>query len=74
MCEDVYLHQVTRERRGWSKKVLPSIPVPSPARSVSTEQGLKTAEDTRKSLETWLPREEWFGINPLLVRDRDPCA
>jgi len=27
----------------------------------------KQPEDTRKALESWLPREEWIPINPLLV-------
>lgn len=29
--------------------------------------GIKTPEDTRKALESWLPREYWRGINHLLV-------
>lgn len=27
----------------------------------------KTAEHTRKELESWLPKELWYEINPLLV-------
>ncbi|GJP35453.1 hypothetical protein CLOM_g19978 [Closterium sp. NIES-68] len=32
-----------------------------------TDAKAKTPEDTRISLQQWLPREEWLGINPLLV-------
>ena len=30
-------------------------------------EGAKTPEDTRKSLESWLPEEKWIEINWLLV-------
>ena len=36
-------------------------------RSVVGSPKKKTPEDTRAALESWLPREEWIEINPLLV-------
>ena len=37
------------------------------SRRLGWTRGAKSAEATRKQLETWLPREHWQDLNPLFV-------
>jgi endonuclease-3 len=58
ICVDTHVHRIS-ERLGW---------VPAVALGVNgTPRKNRTAEDTRKCLEGWLPQAEWVDINPLLV-------
>jgi endonuclease-3 len=57
ICVDVHVHRIT-ERLGWT---------PERAIGKNGSPRKKTPEDTRASLESWLPRDEWIEINPLLV-------
>ncbi|KAH9301843.1 hypothetical protein KI387_013426, partial [Taxus chinensis] len=53
ICVDTHVHRICN-RLGWV--------------SVSDKkQTTNTPEETRKNLESWLPRDEWVAINPLLV-------
>lgn len=58
ICVDVHVHRIA-ERLGW----VPSVTV---GKDGSPKKN-RTPEDTRVVLESWLPKEEWIGINPLLV-------
>ena len=57
ICVDVHVHRIT-ERLGWTSEH---------AVGKNGSPRKKTPEDTRASLESWLPKEEWIEINPLLV-------
>jgi len=57
ICVDVHVHRIS-ERLGW---------VPPTAIGKNGSPRKKTPEDTRAALESWLPREEWIDVNPLLV-------
>lgn len=57
ICVDVHVHRIS-ERLGW---------VPESVLGKNGSPKKKTPEDTRAALESWLPREEWIEINPLLV-------
>lgn len=57
ICVDVHVHRIT-ERLGWTS---------AHAIGKNGSPRKKTPEDTRASLESWLPRDEWLEINPLLV-------
>lgn len=56
ICVDTHVHRISN-RLGWV----------SQAKSSGVLQKTRTPEETRVALEAWLPREEWMGINPLLV-------
>ena len=58
ICVDVHVHRIA-ERMGW----VPSVAVTATGAPRKT----RVPEDTRVALESWLPREEWVEINPLLV-------
>ncbi|KAL8478106.1 hypothetical protein ACS0TY_030120 [Phlomoides rotata] len=53
ICVDTHVHRICN-RLGW---------VSCPG----TKQKTSTPEQTRESLQLWLPKEEWVPINPLLV-------
>ncbi|XP_058735100.1 endonuclease III homolog 1, chloroplastic isoform X2 [Vicia villosa] len=53
ICVDTHVHRICN-RLGWVSKL-------------GTKQKTSTPEETRVSLQLWLPREEWDPINPLLV-------
>ncbi|MQM13447.1 hypothetical protein Taro_046372 [Colocasia esculenta] len=53
ICVDTHVHRICN-RLGWVSK---------PGRKQKTS----TPEETRVSLQTWLPKDEWVAINPLLV-------
>ncbi|PWA79602.1 DNA glycosylase [Artemisia annua] len=53
ICVDTHVHRICN-RLGW---------VSRPGSKAPT----KTPEETRESLQAWLPKEEWVPINPLLV-------
>ncbi|KAI3772582.1 hypothetical protein L6452_03772 [Arctium lappa] len=53
ICVDTHVHRICN-RLGWV------------SRNGSKER-TKTPEETRESLQLWLPKEEWVPINPLLV-------
>lgn len=57
ICVDVHVHRIS-ERLGW---------VPPTVIGKNGSPRKKTPEDTRAALESWLPREEWIDVNPLLV-------
>lgn len=57
ICVDVHVHRIS-ERLGWT---------PEHAIGKNGSPRKKTPEDTRAFLESWLPKEEWIEINPLLV-------
>ncbi|KAH7434769.1 hypothetical protein KP509_06G033800 [Ceratopteris richardii] len=56
ICVDTHVHRISN-RLGWVGQMKPSGEI----------QKTKTPEETRISLEAWLPPEEWVAINPLLV-------
>ncbi|KAK1270879.1 hypothetical protein QJS04_geneDACA014168 [Acorus gramineus] len=53
ICVDTHVHRICN-RLGWVSRP-------------GTQQKTSTPEETRVSLQSWLPREEWVPINPLLV-------
>lgn len=53
ICVDTHVHRICN-RLGWVSRP-------------GTRQETSTPEETRVSLQTWLPKEEWVQINPLLV-------
>lgn len=53
ICVDTHVHRICN-RLGWVSRLGTKIPT-------------KTPEETRESLQMWLPKEEWVPINPLLV-------
>lgn len=53
ICVDTHVHRICN-RLGWVSRK-------------GTNQKTKSPEETRESLERWLPKEEWDPINPLLV-------
>ncbi|XP_052207381.1 endonuclease III homolog 1, chloroplastic-like [Diospyros lotus] len=53
ICVDTHVHRICN-RLGWVKKP-------------GTKQKTSNPEETRESLQLWLPKEEWVSINPLLV-------
>ncbi|EPS63121.1 hypothetical protein M569_11666, partial [Genlisea aurea] len=53
ICVDTHVHRICN-RLGWVSRP-------------GTKQRTKTPEQTRESLQQWLPKEEWVAINPLLV-------
>nr|XP_043618607.1 endonuclease III homolog 1, chloroplastic-like isoform X2 [Erigeron canadensis] len=53
ICVDTHVHRICN-RLGWVSRH-------------GTELPTKTPEETRESLQLWLPKEEWVMINPLLV-------
>lgn len=53
ICVDTHVHRICN-RLGWVSRP-------------STNQKTSTPEETRVSLQQWLPKEEWVPINPLLV-------
>ncbi|CAN6448720.1 unnamed protein product [Victoria cruziana] len=53
ICVDTHVHRICN-RLGWVSKP-------------RSTQRTSTPEETRVSLESWLPKEEWAPINPLLV-------
>ncbi|CAI8616661.1 unnamed protein product [Vicia faba] len=53
ICVDTHVHRICN-RLGWVSRL-------------GTKQKTLTPEETRVSLQLWLPREEWDPINPLLV-------
>ncbi|KAI5390663.1 hypothetical protein KIW84_075819 [Lathyrus oleraceus] len=53
ICVDTHVHRICN-RLGWVSRL-------------GTKQKTSTPEETRVSLQLWLPREEWDPINPLLV-------
>ncbi|XP_031478537.1 endonuclease III homolog 1, chloroplastic isoform X3 [Nymphaea colorata] len=53
ICVDTHVHRICN-RLGWVSKL-------------GSTQKTSTPEETRVSLEYWLPKEEWAPINPLLV-------
>ncbi|KAI5062180.1 hypothetical protein GOP47_0022719 [Adiantum capillus-veneris] len=56
ICVDTHVHRISN-RLGWVGL----------SKSSGVMQRTKTPEQTRLSLESWLPPEEWAAINPLLV-------
>ncbi|KQJ88670.1 endonuclease III homolog 1, chloroplastic isoform X1 [Brachypodium distachyon] len=53
ICVDTHVHRISN-RLGWVYRE-------------GTKQKTTTPEQTRMSLEKWLPKDEWEPINPLLV-------
>ncbi|XP_016476757.1 endonuclease III homolog 1, chloroplastic isoform X2 [Nicotiana tabacum] len=53
ICVDTHVHRICN-RLGWVSRP-------------RTKQKTRTPEETRESLQLWLPKEEWVPINPLLV-------
>ncbi|KAH6837391.1 DNA glycosylase superfamily protein [Perilla frutescens var. hirtella] len=53
ICVDTHVHRICN-RLGWVSRL-------------GTKQKTSTPEQTRESLQLWLPKEEWVPINPLLV-------
>ncbi|KAK8463849.1 hypothetical protein PHAVU_011G055100 [Phaseolus vulgaris] len=53
ICVDTHVHRICN-RLGWVSRL-------------GTNQKTSTPEETRESLQRWLPKEEWVPINPLLV-------
>ncbi|XP_072981738.1 endonuclease III homolog 1, chloroplastic isoform X2 [Typha angustifolia] len=53
ICVDTHVHRISN-RLGWVFRP-------------GTRQKTLTPEETRVSLQTWLPKDEWAPINPLLV-------
>lgn len=53
ICVDTHVHRICN-RLGWVSRL-------------GTRQKTLTPEETRVSLQSWLPKEEWVPINPLLV-------
>ncbi|KAL6506818.1 alpha,alpha-trehalase nth1 [Orobanche hederae] len=53
ICVDTHVHRISN-RLGWVSRH-------------GTKQKTSTPEETRESLQLWLPKEEWVPINPLLV-------
>lgn len=53
ICVDTHVHRICN-RLGWVSRA-------------GTLQKTLTPEETRVSLQSWLPKEEWVPINPLLV-------
>ncbi|KAI3457668.1 hypothetical protein Pfo_014331 [Paulownia fortunei] len=53
ICVDTHVHRICN-RLGWVSRL-------------GTKQRTSTPEETRESLQLWLPKEEWVPINPLLV-------
>lgn len=53
ICVDTHVHRICN-RLGWVSRP-------------GTRQRTLTPEGTRVSLQTWLPKDEWVPINPLLV-------
>ncbi|KAL2482192.1 Endonuclease III-like protein 1 [Forsythia ovata] len=53
ICVDTHVHRICN-RLGWVSRT-------------GTKQRTSTPEETRESLQLWLPKEEWVPINPLLV-------
>uniref|UniRef100_A0A1D1ZLU8 Endonuclease III homolog n=2 Tax=Anthurium amnicola TaxID=1678845 RepID=A0A1D1ZLU8_9ARAE len=53
ICVDTHVHRICN-RLGWVSK--PGL-----------KQKTSTPEETRVSLQSWLPKDEWVAINPLLV-------
>ncbi|KAK7261606.1 hypothetical protein RIF29_27921 [Crotalaria pallida] len=53
ICVDTHVHRICN-RLGWVSRS-------------DTKQKTLTPEETRVTLQQWLPREEWAPINPLLV-------
>ncbi|XP_071720315.1 endonuclease III homolog 1, chloroplastic-like [Rutidosis leptorrhynchoides] len=53
ICVDTHVHRICN-RLGWVSRHGTKLPT-------------KTPEETRESLQMWLPKEEWVPINPLLV-------
>nr|GMD72366.1 endonuclease III homolog 1, chloroplastic-like isoform X2 [Ipomoea batatas] len=53
ICVDTHVHRICN-RLGWVSRT-------------GTKQKTRTPEETRESLQLWLPKEEWVPINPLLV-------
>ncbi|GAA0172115.1 DNA glycosylase [Lithospermum erythrorhizon] len=53
ICVDTHVHRICN-RLGWVSRL-------------GTMQKTSSPEQTRESLQLWLPKEEWVTINPLLV-------
>ncbi|XP_077212014.1 DNA glycosylase superfamily protein isoform X2 [Tasmannia lanceolata] len=53
ICVDTHVHRICN-RLGWVSRL-------------GTQQKTSSPEETRVSLQSWLPKEEWVAINPLLV-------
>ncbi|EHA8591582.1 endonuclease III, chloroplastic [Cocos nucifera] len=53
ICVDTHVHRICN-RLGWVSRP-------------GTKKKTLTPEETRVSLQTWLPKDEWAPINPLLV-------
>lgn len=53
ICVDTHVHRICN-RLGWVSRQ-------------GTKQKTTCPEETRESLQLWLPKEEWVQINPLLV-------
>ncbi|XP_068666120.1 endonuclease III homolog 1, chloroplastic-like isoform X2 [Aristolochia californica] len=53
ICVDTHVHRICN-RLGWVSRP-------------GTRQRTSSPEETRVSLQSWLPKEEWVAINPLLV-------
>lgn len=53
ICVDTHVHRICN-RLGWVSRH-------------GSKERTKTPEETRESLQMWLPKEEWVPINPLLV-------
>ncbi|XP_027163992.1 endonuclease III homolog 1, chloroplastic-like [Coffea eugenioides] len=53
ICVDTHVHRICN-RLGWVSRP-------------GTKQKTSSPEETRESLQLWLPKEEWVAINPLLV-------
>ncbi|KAK7404491.1 hypothetical protein VNO78_05424 [Psophocarpus tetragonolobus] len=53
ICVDTHVHRICN-RLGWVSRL-------------GAKQKTSTPEETRESLQRWLPKEEWIPINPLLV-------
>ncbi|KXS20352.1 DNA glycosylase [Gonapodya prolifera JEL478] len=60
---DTHVHRITN-RFGWVRTE--SLPAGSPRKGARPPFGTGP-EGTRKELESWLPRQHWASINPLLV-------
>lgn len=53
ICVDTHVHRICNRLEWVSRQ--------------GTKQKTSSPEETRESLQLWLPKEEWVPINPLLV-------
>ncbi|RVW28592.1 Endonuclease III-like 1, chloroplastic [Vitis vinifera] len=63
ICVDTHVHRICNRLNGCHGKEQSSCALAS-----MPQEKTSSPEETRESLQLWLPKEEWVPINPLLVR------